>query len=219
MAISVGAGVQALGSWARRGFVALLSCLLFSAFSIVSGPSVAAAHPSVDEIIANVRAASGEQPERIVFRQDIELRVLVFRWTFYTDVTRTGDTIEVQVHGAPSFLSPDVPASLLEVSEGLDGFTMEFVEQVDRNGTVLYVLRGTAKAGNRGGARGGTIWVNGRTWLVDEAILEYDWGNLTLQQTFQTVNGFTLLREQYASVDRLGSKLRVQYGGYSFDEH
>lgn len=219
MAIADGAGVRALGSGARGAFAALMLCMFFGMVWTVTGLQAAAAQPSVDEIVANVRMVSGERPERFSFRQDIELRVLFLRWTFYTDVRRSGDAIDVQVHGAPGFLSTDVSASLLEVSEGLDGFTLEFVEQVERGGDVLYVLRGQAKPENRGGARGGTIWVNGRTWLVDEAVLHYEWGNMTLQQTFETVNGFTLLRQQHASVDRLGGRLRVQYGGYSFGEH
>lgn len=217
MATGGGGGWSAPGTGIKYKFVSLALGLLCCGLSLLFGVPAVGARPSVDEIVANVRSAVANQPTRYSFRQDIELRVLILRWRFHADVRRDGDRIDVQVHDAPGFLSPDIAATLLEVSEGLDGFTLKLVAKTERGGDVYYVVEGVSTL--QEGARSGTIWVNARTWLIDEAVLKYDWGNLTVQQRFQTINGYTLLREQHAAVDRLGGKLRVQYGGYSFDEH
>lgn len=201
----------------RRRFVALWLGLFVFGWIAFGGADGVRAEPTVDEIAAHVRAATGAGPERMRFRQDVELQLFLFRWSFYSDVVRDEDGIDVQVHGAPSFLSPDVSASLLEVSEGLDGFELRLVDVLGEGDGTYYVVQGEAKTKGGGGASSGTIWVNGRTWLVEKATLQYPWGAMTVEQTFQTVNGYTLLKEQIATVDRLGAKLRVQYGGYSID--
>lgn len=237
MAWTVGAGAHTLRSWARDVFNAPSFGLVLVALLTVSGlmpadalaaiadpPGIqtsagGGAGPSLEQIVANVRTATGGLPGRVSFRQDIELRVLLFRWSFHADVTQKGRDIEVHMHGAPRFLEPDVTTSLLEVSEGLDGFDLELVERgTTSEGDPFYVVRGTAPAGRQSGATGGTIRIDGRTWLVEEAELHYSWGNMTVRQSFQTINGYTLLKEQQATVDRLGAKLLVQYGGYSFEK-
>lgn len=237
MAWTVGAGAHTLRSWARDVFHAPSFGWLLLALLTVSGlapaqalaangdppemqtPAGGGEGPTLEQIVANVRAATGGVPERMSFRQDIELRVLLFRWSFHADVTQDGSDIEVHMHGAPRFLERDVTTSLLEVSEGLDGFDLELVERGTTNeGDPFYVVRGAAPAEREHGASGGTIRIDGRTWLVEEAELHYSWGNMTVQQSFQTINGYTLLKEQQATVDRLGAKLLVQYGGYSFEK-
>lgn len=217
MALAIGAGARTRRSWARGGLGAsLLSVFVWLA--TLFAPGSVSGQPAVEEIVANVRTATAGRPVKMTFRQDVELRVLFFRWTFHADVVQDGSTIDVHMHGAPGFLAPDVTASLLELSEGLGDFDLEFVEQGIADGDAYYVLRGSAKAGHGGAATGGTVRVNGRTWLVDRATLHYAWGNMSVEQSFQTIDGYTVLREQYATVDRMGAKLRVQYGGYSFEQ-
>ncbi len=186
---------------------------VFWALLCASGPAALAA-PSVEELVANVRHATGARPAEMRFRQDVTLQVLFLRWRFHADVTRRGDRIQVTLHGAPGFIDDDVSASLLEVSEGLDHFDLRFVEEIRRGADVLYVLQGTSRLEE--GARGGMIWVNARTWLVEKAELKYPWGDITLQQTFQTVDGYTVLHEQDASVSRLGARMTVRYSDYAF---
>lgn len=217
MALAVGARARTLRSWARGSFIApLFGFVAFVASALLLGAAPAGA-AQLDEILTNVRAATQPVPARVAFRQDVELRVFLFRWSFHADVVRDETGISVEVHGAPKFLSPDISVSLLELSEGLDGFDLELVEQSERRGEPVYVLRGTAREGADGGARGGTITVNGRSWLIEQAELQYPWGAMTVEQTFQRVDGFTLLKEQHATVDVLGAKLRVHYGGYSLE--
>ncbi len=60
------------------------------------------------------------------------------------------------------------------------------------------------------------VWVNARNWLVERAELEYPWGKLSLEQRFETVDGYVVLAEQHASVNRLGARLTVRYGDYWF---
>lgn len=216
MALAVGARARTLRSWARGSLVAPLFGLA-AAVMLVLWMSAAPVEAGVglEDIVANVRAATSPMPKRMSFRQDVELRVLLFRWSFHADVVRDETGIAVEVHGAPSFLSPDVSVSLLELSEGLDGFDLELVEMDASGGEPLYVLQATARA--EGGARGGTVTVNGNSWLIERAVLRYSWGTMTVEQTFQRVDGFILLKEQNATVDVLGAKLRVQYGGYSLE--
>lgn len=218
MAIRSGARRRLAGGRAGRVMTAFVFVLLCNGLSSLLGATSVDARPAIDEIVKNVRVAAGNRPEQYSFRQDIDFRVFILRWRFHADVVRDGPDIDVTIHGAPGFISPsDISVSLLEVSEGLDDFTLRFVEETERDGERYYLVEGTSNLSH--GARGGFIWINTHTWLVDEALLEYEWGNLTLQQTFQTINGYTLLKEQQASVDRLGGKLQVQYGGYSFGEH
>lgn len=172
------------------------------------------AAPTVDEITDNVRRAVGARPAVMGFRQDVELRVLILSWRFHADVVRRGDDIELTVYNQPSLIGDDVSASLLEVSEGIDDFDLQLVDEVNRNGDVFYVLEGTSRTAL--GAQSGTIWINGRTWLVEHAVLEYPWGSLTLDQSFHSVDGHTVLQEQHASVNRLGARMTVRYGDYWF---
>lgn len=217
MAWADGAGTGTVLARAKSLIAASLLCLVASILAVSIGADFVRANPTPEEIVANVKSVTGSGPERVTFRQDVELRVFLFRWSFHSDVVRDADGIRMEVHGAPSFLSPDVSASLLELSEGLEGFDLKFVESRHDEGETYYIVEGTAKTAGGGGALGGTIWVNGRTWLIERATLQYSWGSMTVEQTFQTVNGYTLLREQIATVDRLGAKMRVQYGGYSID--
>lgn len=172
------------------------------------------AAPTIEEIRDNVRGTVGTRPEVIGFRQDVELRVLILSWRFHADVVRRGDEIELTVYNKPSLIGDDVSASLLEVSEGIDQFDLELVDEVHRNGDVFYVVEGKARTAS--GAREGKIWINGRTWLVEQAVLDYPWGSVTLDQTFQTVDGYTVLREQHASVNRLGARMTVRYSDFWF---
>ncbi|MBO8142574.1 MAG: hypothetical protein H0Z37_10445 [Firmicutes bacterium] len=173
--------------------------------------------PSVEEVVANVSRASGQRPAVMGFRQELRLQVLVFTWDFYADVVRQGDDIRVTLHGAPGFLSPDVTASLLDVGEALEEFDVRLVEeQVNDDGDPLYVLEATRRHREGQGALGGQVWVNGRTWLVEEAVLEYPWGTLHVRQQFQQVDGYTVLKEQHATASRLGARLWVQYRDYWF---
>lgn len=201
---------------AARPVRALLgaACALAVLCTLLAAPGTGAAAPSVDEVVLNVRGAAGVRPEAMRFRQDITLEVLFLRWNFHADVTRSGDRVELVLHNAPGFIDEDVSASLLEVSEGLDHFDLRLVDEIRRGGDVVYVLQGVPR--REGGARGGRIWVNARTWLVEKAELEYPWGMLEVEQTFQNINGYTVLREQKASVSRLGARMTVRYSDYWF---
>lgn len=201
--------------WVHRAPVLGLVCALASVSALwFAHADVVLAAPTVDELADNVRAAVGARPVEMGFRQDVTLQVLFLKWRFHADVYRRGDEIELTVYDAPRFLEDDVSVSLLEVSEGFDHFDLRLVDEIRRNGDVFYVLEGEARAA--GGARGGKIWVNGRTWLVEQAVLDYPWGSLTLEQTFQSINGYIVLREQQASVNRLGAQMTVLYSNYWF---
>lgn len=193
------------------GFVCALAVMWASLCAFGGGASAA---PSIEELTANVRKAAGVRPAVMGFRQDISLQVLFLRWRFYADVVRRGDELELTVHDAPGFLDGDVSASLLELSEGLDNFDLRLVDEIRRNNDVIYVLEGTSRIA--GGARSGRIWVNARTWLIEQAELDYPWGTMSVEQEFDTVNGFIVLREQHASVNRLNARLTVRYNDYWF---
>lgn len=192
---------------------------------LVLGGSVFAANttPSPERILSNVQAVAVQLPREMGFRQDVVLRTnVLLGGSFHADVTRHDDVIDVIVHDRPWFLSEDVSVSLLEVSEGLEQFDLALIDEISSNGDPIYVLEGTRRAGVTRGALEGKIWVNGRTWLVDKAELAYDWGNMAVEQTFQTENGYIVLREQRATADTtfLGLAVRadmtVQYQDYWF---
>lgn len=193
------------------GFVCALAVMWACVCAFGDG---AWAAPTVDELAANVRAATVVRPAEMGFRQDISLQVLFLRWRFYADVVRRGDHLELTVYDAPGFLDGDVSASLLELSEGLDNFDLRLVEEILRNNDAIYVLEGESRMA--GGARSGRVWVNARTWLIEQAELEYPWGTMSVEQHFDTVNGFIVLREQHASVNRLGARMTVRYSDYWF---
>lgn len=172
------------------------------------------AAPTIDELMANVRHATGGRPAKMGFRQYVTLQALFFRWQFHADVVRQDDQLHVTVYNAPSFVGGDFSGSLLEVSEGLDNFDLQLVDEVLLNGERYYVVDGVSRV--EGGARRGKIWINARTWLVERAELEYPWGTLTIEQRFRVVNGYVVLSEQQASVSRLGARARVRYDDYWF---
>lgn len=174
----------------------------------------ALAAPTVDELVANVSRATGARPAVMGFRQYVTLRALLFEWKFYADVAQRGDRVELTVHDAPAFLDDDISVSLLDVSEGLEKYDLRFVEETRVNGELFYVLEGEPRAA--GGVQRGRVWVNARNWLVERAELEYPWGKLSLEQRFETVDGYVVLAEQHASVNRLGARLTVRYGDYWF---
>ncbi len=191
-----------------RGPVVVLLCL---------GVSWAAlGAPSVDEVVANLGRASGQLPAEMGFRQDVQLHVLFLTWKFYSDVVRRDGKYIVETRGAPDFLPSDISASLLEVSEGLSNYDFELVgQEVNSTGDPIYRLTGRRRQGAEG-AHGGTLWVNGRTWRVERAVLEYDWGTLDVEQEFQRLSGYTVLRSQRAAASRLGARLTVEYRDYWF---
>lgn len=188
-------------------------CALLCAFWLAA-PDKAKAAVTVEELVANVRQAAGTRPPEMGFRQQITLQALILRWQFSADVVRRDDTVQIQVHGAPSFVDENVTASLLEVSEGLDNFDLRLVDEVRMGGQQYYVVEGVSRVAN--GARRGKIWVNAQSWLVERAELEYSWGTLTVEQRFRTVNGYVVLAEQQASVSRLGARMTVRYENYWF---
>jgi len=176
----------------------------------------AAAAPSVEDVMANIQHALGQLPPDMGFRQHVVLQVLLFSWRFHSDVVRRGGEYFVETRGAPSFLPPDVMASLVQVHLGLDDYDLDVVgEEVNGNGEPVYVLAGRRRGPGQG-AVGGALWVNGHTWLVEKAVLDYDWGTLEVQQEFHRVDGYTVLRAQRAAANRLGARLTVEYADYWF---
>jgi len=172
--------------------------------------------PSVEEIVTNLSRAGSQLPAEMGFRQDVHVRVLFLMWKFHSLVVRQNGQYLVETWGAPDFLPPGFMASLVEIGDALDNYDLELVgEEKNANGEPVYRLTGRRRHGWEG-ALGGTLWVNGRTWLVERAVLEYDWGTLEVQQDFHQVNGYTVLRSQRASASRMGARVTVEYRDYWF---
>ena len=172
--------------------------------------------PSVEDIVANLSRAGSQLPAEMGFRQDVHVRVLFLMWKFHSLVVRQNGEYLVETRGAPDFLPEGFMASLLDVGDALTNYDLELVgEEKNANGEPVYQVAGRRRGGSAG-ALGGTFWVNGRTWLVEKAVLEYDWGTLELQQDFHQVNGYTVLRSQRAATSHLGARLTVEYRDYWF---
>lgn len=194
--------------WAVRGAWVVFLCLALA--------GTGAAAPTVEGVLANLGSFTALLPPEMGFRQHIQLQVLFLTWRFHSDVVRQDGEFHVQTSGAPDFLSPDVPAALLELNAGLDDYELELLEhETNSAGDPVYVLSGRRR-GQGPGAQAGTVWVNGRTWLVEKAVLEYDWGTLEVQQEFHQVDGYTVPRSQQAKASRLGARLVVEYRDYWF---
>lgn len=172
--------------------------------------------PSVEEIVVNVSRAAGHLPAEMGFRQEVQLRVLFLMWKFQSLVVRQNGEYLVETRGAPDFLPQGFMASLLEVGDALTNYELEIVgEERNGRGEPVYRLTGRRRHGSQG-ALGGILWINGQTWLVERATLEYDWGTLELHQEFHKVGGYTVLRSQRATASLLGARLTVEYQDYWF---
>ncbi|HEY8417496.1 MAG TPA: hypothetical protein VIK93_05625 [Limnochordales bacterium] len=176
----------------------------------------AAGAPDVEDVVANLNRAAGLLPADMGFRQDVQLQLFFITWRFYSDVVRRNGEFQVTTYGKPGFLSDDVPTTLLQLHTGIDEFDLELVgEETNSNGDPLYVLEGRRRVPGPG-AQAGKLWVNGRTWLAEKAWLEYDWGTLDVEQEFQEVDGYTVLRAQRARSSLVGTRLVVEYRDYWF---
>jgi len=202
------------GGRARLGLRSSLGAWVVCFCLVLAGPAEGA--PAVEEVVANLQRAAGLLPADMSFRQDVQLTLFFLSWRFYSDVVRRNGEFQVATYGKPGFLSDDVPITLLQLHTGIDAFDLELVgEETNGYGDPLYVLEGRRRVPGPG-AQTGKLWVNGRTWLAEKAWLQYDWGTLEVEQEFQELEGYTVLRLQRARSSFMDSRLVVEYKNYSF---
>lgn len=174
---------------------------------------------TAEEIAANVRRASALPDGRYGFRQEVELRWLLAKWYFYSDVERVGDGFDIRTVGAPSIVPRDISGALIEVSGELDRFLL-LLERVEvlEDGVTQYVISGERRPEYTTGAEGGRIWVREDTWLITRLEIRYPWGRLDIEQDHQVIEGYAFPRRQMVRVSPLGASMTVDYKEFWFAE-
>ena len=174
---------------------------------------------TAEDVAANVRRASALPDGHYGFRQEVELRWLLAKWYFHSDVERVGDSFDIRTVGAPSIVPRDISGALIEVSGELDRFhlTLERVEVLE-DGISQYVISGERRPEYTTGAEGGRIWVREDTWLITRMEIRYPWGRLDIEQDHQIIEGYAFPRRQVVRVSPLGASMTVDYKEFWFAE-
>jgi len=202
-----------LGSGVRR---AICIALVAVAVTIWAGDNRVRAErvPGVDEIVRQVEQMA-RIPNHVRMNQSVVARALLFTWRFNSVLEYVGDELTATTQGAPSFVPKTFPVELVSLGQTMPLFDLKVISESDENGFI--VLGGPRSDYDGTGAEEATFTVDPADWLVKRATAKYAWGTLTLEQEFDSVEGYMLLRRQKATVRPLGLVVDVEYSNYSFE--
>lgn len=174
----------------------------------------------LDDILANLAQANNMKSDRMRFKQQIDMRLLLFGWQFTADVSKDGDQLTIEVgQGAPSFVPDDMSAALIDVQSAIHEFDMRLIgEEVGKNGQRYYIVEGERKVSGRQGAQSGKLWIDAQDWYIAQAHLAYTWGRLEVEQEYRVEQGRRVLHRQNAVARPLGARLQVDYVEYWFED-
>lgn len=188
--------------------------LLLAIMSAMAGgkPAKAAELHDVAEIVRKVESAS-QFPAQVRMHQSVVARLLLITWRFTSVLEYVEGQLKATTTGAPAFVPEDFPVDLVSLSRALPLFDLKLISEADDNGFV--VIGGPRPDYDGRGAEEATFRIDPSDWLVKRASAKYDWGTLTLEQEFDSFNGYMLLRRQKATVLPYGLVVDVEYSDYS----
>lgn len=195
----------------RAGVLVIIGTAL-SCFAL----SAHAAGPNLAEVLARIHWDTKAYPTPMGFEQQIVVRSLIKTWQFTSDVERRGGALSVEMHGAPSFIPPEVTTALIEPDVILNDFDLTLVGERMEGSARYYIIEGRRRPGIEAGAASGRIWVDPRSWLIDRIEARYWWGYLDVRQTYRKEQGLTVLDRQRATISPFGLRLDIAYTRYWF---
>ncbi|HEX6972279.1 MAG TPA: hypothetical protein VF234_08680 [Limnochordia bacterium] len=173
---------------------------------------------SLEEIVQRVTDVHRISDEPMTFRQDVDLRVTLFRWSFSTTVRKQGQTMQVSIEHGPWFLPEEVTSTLAAPATILSEFDLraDGTEVID--GVLHCLIAGERKPGVSGGAESGRVWIRPGLWLITRVDADYWWGSLRVDLAYGKVQGRTVLTEQRALLRPMGVEVRIRNTDYSFGD-
>lgn len=194
------------------------NCMMLLVLLLVLAGNVRAETPPLATLLQNVAQATDWRAQHVRFKQEVQLRALLLTWRFSATVEAKDGSYSVSVgSGAPSFLSPNVLADLVDVHSSIDLFDLELIDvETDHGGRTFYVVEGVRKEPASQGVQSGTLWIDGSEWYIARAHLTYTWGKLEVEQTYRMEQGRLVLDTQKGVTSLLGGRVEVKYLDYWF---
>lgn len=193
------------------------ACLVWIGIAMHSASVPAlAATLSLDDVLARIHWDTRDYPPRMGFEQQIVVKSIIKTWRFTSNVERRGRSLSVEMHGAPSFIPPEVSTALIEPDVILNDFDLTLVGERMEGTARYYIIEGSRKPGIEAGATSGRIWVDPRSWLIARIEARYWWGYLDVRQTYRKEHGLVVLDRQTANISPFGLRLDIAYTGYWF---
>lgn len=206
------------GKSVRSVLVALLLLLLPPGVSVAAGaPDSPGSGRNGQLTEAQVLARLNEAmrlPAQISFRQTVDASGIFGRYHWSAVITREGGKSNVQASGLPSIVSKDLLADLNDFEKVMSGFDLQYKGEAVEGGNRFLLVDGVRKAGETSGAQDGRIWVDPDTFRIKKMEARYNWGRLKVENTYNTINGVTVLWNQEATLSPLPMRMSITYRDY-----
>jgi len=202
---------------AQGGCLALLLVAALAAFPVGGrarqGPDAA----NLSQVLEQVRRSTRLIEGRTRVRQLYRVEVLGLAWEFSAWVTKENGTVTVQAEGAPWFLPGTLRLAAVEAFQLLEGYEPSLAGTLRLDdGREVWLVEAVPRDPTQG-ARRVRFWVERDTGQVTHLELEYGWGLLVIDQTYQQVGPYTVLDTQHVQVRPLGIRVEVRYRDYELE--
>ncbi|MGI6081632.1 MAG: hypothetical protein ACOYEP_02005 [Limnochordia bacterium] len=191
--------------------------VMMSLLLTCGSPVGATQYSEAERVLASMREAM-RQPEQVVFTQDVNMSAILSRWRFSATVTRSGDVVSVSAKGAPSFIPPDLLADLADFEKALTNFDLEYLGKEQLDGRTCHVLKGVRRPQFYTGAVEGRIWIDEHEHLMRRTEARYSWGRVRVNHTYMSMDDFTVLAQQEASISPFAVRLTITYRDYRLND-